>query len=53
MEFSASPFGIFIFYQMGYVNGIFTDHPHWVPGAAKSRLDSPYRIRVVTPRGNP
>jgi len=24
-------FGIFIVYQMGYVNGIFTNHPHWVP----------------------
>ena len=24
-------FGIFIVYQMGYVNGIFTSHPHWTP----------------------
>jgi ABC-type nickel/cobalt efflux system permease component RcnA len=24
-------FGIFIVYQMGYVNGIFTNHPHWTP----------------------
>jgi high-affinity nickel-transport protein len=24
-------FGIFIVYQMGYVNGIFTSHPHWIP----------------------
>src|SRR6202046_4236078 len=24
-------FGIFIVYKMGYVNGIFTNHPHWVP----------------------
>jgi len=24
-------FGIFIVYKMGYVNGIFTSHPHWTP----------------------
>lgn len=24
-------FGIFIVYKMGYVNGIFTGHPNWVP----------------------
>ncbi|HEY0702762.1 MAG TPA: hypothetical protein VGD60_08350 [Candidatus Acidoferrales bacterium] len=24
-------FGIFIVYKMGYVNGIFTAHPHWTP----------------------
>jgi ABC-type nickel/cobalt efflux system permease component RcnA len=24
-------FGIFIVYKMGYVNGIFTNHPNWIP----------------------
>src|ERR1700722_5400515 len=24
-------FGIFIVYKMGYVNGIFTKHPNWIP----------------------
>jgi high-affinity nickel permease len=24
-------FGIFIVYKMGYVNGILTSHPHWIP----------------------
>jgi cytochrome c biogenesis protein CcdA len=24
-------FGIFIVYKMGYVNGIFTSHPNWIP----------------------
>jgi hypothetical protein len=24
-------FGIFIVYKMGYVNGIFTTHPKWIP----------------------
>lgn len=24
-------FGLFIVYQMGYVNGLFTNHPHWTP----------------------
>jgi hypothetical protein len=24
-------FGIFIVYQMGYVNGLFTQNPTWVP----------------------
>jgi ABC-type nickel/cobalt efflux system permease component RcnA len=24
-------FGIFIVYKMGYVNGILTAHPHWIP----------------------
>ena len=24
-------FGLFIVYRMGYVNGLFTSHPHWTP----------------------
>jgi high-affinity nickel-transport protein len=24
-------FGLFIVYQMGFVNGLFTRHPTWVP----------------------
>jgi hypothetical protein len=24
-------FGLFIVYQMGIVNGLFTQHPNWVP----------------------
>jgi ABC-type nickel/cobalt efflux system permease component RcnA len=24
-------FGIFIVYKMGYIDGIFTNHPHWIP----------------------
>jgi high-affinity nickel-transport protein len=24
-------FGLFIVYEMGYVNGIFTSHPNWIP----------------------
>ncbi|MFZ3216598.1 MAG: hypothetical protein WA192_11110 [Candidatus Acidiferrales bacterium] len=24
-------FGIFIVYKMGYVNGMFSGHPHWIP----------------------
>jgi hypothetical protein len=24
-------FGIFIVYKMGYVNGMFTNHPKWTP----------------------
>jgi high-affinity nickel permease len=24
-------FGIFIVYKMGYVNGVFTSHPNWIP----------------------
>jgi predicted metal-binding membrane protein len=24
-------FGLFIAYQIGFVNGLFTSHPHWTP----------------------
>jgi hypothetical protein len=24
-------FGFFIVYQMGFVQGLFTNHPHWDP----------------------
>jgi hypothetical protein len=24
-------FGLFILYQIGFVSGLFTEHPHWTP----------------------